>query len=240
MIWCHSLYIYKWNLKLEQKSLLDALSLKNEIISAGSSLTFSMAVTNIMIASVIGLFIAFIYKRFFIGVLFQTSFAISIILVTIITTLVIMVISGNLALSLGMVGALSIIRFRSAIKDPLDIAYIFWAVATGISLGVSQYGLAIAGCLSISLILWVVAHYKSSEVSKLIVISFAKTSIDDVEIVLSKTIGRFRVRNTSISKQGTEFVLETRKNISLTQLHNELRSLEEDIEVRLLDFYGNN
>ena len=139
-----------WLIVLENKFTF------NEILEAGSvglsgsgSITIATIFLSMLVSLLTGLFISYIYRRTFQGVLFQKSFAMAIVLVTLITTMVIMVISGNLILSLGMVGALSIVRFRAAVKDPLDIVYLFWGVAAGIANGVAYYSVSIIASIFI-------------------------------------------------------------------------------------------
>ena len=101
------------------------------------------------IAFALGMFIYFIYKLTYSGVMFSRSFGISLVVLSMISTFIILAVTSNVVLSLGMVGALSIVRFRSAIKDPLDIVYLFWSLSVGIVLGARQYFLAILGSLII-------------------------------------------------------------------------------------------
>ena len=100
---------------------------------------------SLVLTFIIALGIFWIYKRTFRGVLYTHSFNVSLVMISLVTSLVIMTISTNLILSLGMVGALSIVRFRTAVKDPLDIVFMFWAIAVGIANGAMQFKLALAG-----------------------------------------------------------------------------------------------
>ena len=137
---------------MEQLTFNNLFSQDNLALALDSNLTVTFITVNMLYAGLIGCMIAWIYKRFFMGVLFQKSFAVTIIGITMVTTSIIMVISGNLILSLGMVGALSIVRFRAAIKDPLDVLYIFWAVGSGIAIAVSQYMVVFVSMISIGAI----------------------------------------------------------------------------------------
>ena len=113
------------------------------------------------LAFALGLFILLIYRKTFSGVMYSASFGLSLMALTLITTLVIMAVTSNVALSLGMVGALSIVRFRAAIKEPMDIAFLFWAIAAGIVLGAGLLPLAVFGSLFIGVILLVFANRRS-------------------------------------------------------------------------------
>ena len=115
------------------------------------------------LAFVIGLFIFVVYKKTFNGVMYSAGFGVSLIALTMITTLVILAVTSNIVLSLGMFGALSIVRFRTAIKEPLDIAYLFWAIAAGIVLGAGMVPLAVIGSLFIGIILVIFVNKKSTD-----------------------------------------------------------------------------
>ena len=110
---------------------------------------------------VVGMIIAFVYKRCYRGVLYSPNFALTLIMLTLITTPVVMCIGSNIALSMGMVGALSIVRFRTAVKDPLDTAYMFWALTMGILLGAGLYLIALIVVLCISVLLFVLTFAAS-------------------------------------------------------------------------------
>ena len=109
----------------------------------------------------IGVFIFLVYKKTYTGVMYSSGFGVTLIALTLITTVVILAITSNVVLSLGMVGALSIVRFRAAIKDPLDIAYLFWAIAVGIVLAAGMIPLAVIGSAFIGIILLVFVNRKS-------------------------------------------------------------------------------
>ena len=112
------------------------------------------------IAFGVGLFIFFIYKKTYTGVMYSSSFGVTLVALTMITTLVILAVTSNVVLSLGMVGALSIVRFRTAIKEPLDIAFLFWAIAAGIVLAAGLIPLAVFGSIFIGLIIVIFANRK--------------------------------------------------------------------------------
>ena len=111
----------------------------------------------------LGLFIYFVYKKTYSGVMFSRTFGGSLVAMTMITTMVILAVTSNVVLSLGMVGALSIVRFRTAIKEPMDIAFLFWAIAGGIVLAAGMIPLAIVGSIIIGLIMIVFCNHKTVE-----------------------------------------------------------------------------
>ena len=134
----------------------------NDVLSSmtdlsGNALSPLSVVITILLACAVGVFVFFIYKKTFSGVLYSRNFGISLIMVTMVTALIITIISSNLTLSLGMVGALSIVRFRTAVKDAMDTMYMFWGIAAGIALGARFYVVAVVGSLIIGLIMVVVS-----------------------------------------------------------------------------------
>ncbi|MDD2442804.1 MAG: DUF4956 domain-containing protein, partial [Eubacteriales bacterium] len=122
-------------------------------VNVNQPLTLPRILITFAITLLLGLLILFVYRFTFRGVLFNRSFGTALLLVSMVTALVIMPISSNIVLSLGMVGALSIVRFRTALKDPLDIVYMFWAIALGLTAGAGFFELAIVGCLILAAVL---------------------------------------------------------------------------------------
>ena len=129
-----------------------------ENISSVSILDMAVA---LVLAFSIGLFIYLVYKKTFSGVMYSSSFGVTLIALTMISTLVILAVTSNVVLSLGMVGALSIVRFRTAIKEPLDIAFLFWSIAVGIVLAAGMIPLAVIGSVVIGIVLLVFVNRKS-------------------------------------------------------------------------------
>ena len=119
-------------------------------------------VLTLLIALAVGGFLYLIYKKTFAGVVYSRSFNISLILLTMVSALVLMLISSNLTLSLGMVGALSIVRFRTAIKDPIDTVFMFWAVGEGLALGAGFVDVGLIGALVIGVVMVVISGAKGS------------------------------------------------------------------------------
>ena len=129
-----------------------------ENISSVSLLDMGIALA---LAFGIGMFIFLIYKKTFVGVMYSSSFGVTLVALTMISTLVILAVTSNVVLSLGMVGALSIVRFRTAIKEPLDIAFLFWSIAVGIVLAAGMIPLAVLGSVVIGIVLLVFANKKA-------------------------------------------------------------------------------
>ena len=135
---------------------------KSSFLENVTSVSILDMVLALVLASGLGLFIFFVYKKTYQGVMYSSSFGVTLIALTMITTVVILAVTSNVVLSLGMVGALSIVRFRTAIKEPLDIAFLFWAIAEGIVLAAGMIPLAIIGGVVIGLILLVFVNKKSN------------------------------------------------------------------------------
>ncbi len=134
---------------------------KSSFLENISSVTIFDMVLAFALAFGIGLFIFLIYKKTFSGVMYSSSFGVTLVALTMISTFVILAVTSNVVLSLGMVGALSIVRFRSAIKEPLDIAFLFWSIAVGIVLAAGMIPLAVFGSVIIGIVLLVFANRKS-------------------------------------------------------------------------------
>ena len=133
---------------------------KSSFLESVTEFSILDTVIGLAFALAIGLFIFLVYKKTFSGVMYSTGFALSLIGLSLVTTLVIMAVTSNVVLSLGMVGALSIVRFRAAIKEPMEIVFLFWAIAAGIVIGAGMIPLAVAGSVIIGVVLILFANRK--------------------------------------------------------------------------------
>jgi hypothetical protein len=218
----------------------DLLSNSNLPLSVDNNLTVILVVTNLLFSGLVGSFIALVYHRFFMGVLFQKSFAVTIIGMTMVTTLIIMVISGNLILSLGMVGALSIVRFRAAIKDPLDILYIFWGVGSGIAIAVSQYLVVFISIIVIAFVFGVLSRVSTRKQPKLIVVSSSSSAQGAIQDLLTKSSRKMVSRSTQMSDGKSEQVFETTGSVDAQAILEKINLIDASAELRILNYYGNN
>ena len=158
-----------------------------------------------------GLVIFWVYKKTYNGVMYSTSFAISLIAMSMITSLVILAISSNVILSLGMVGALSIVRFRTAVKDPLDIAYLFWAIAEGIVLGAGMIPLGILGGAAVAAILLVFSSRKMTDKTYILVVNCESEEAEKQALqAASEGTGKCLVKSKTVSTEGVELTMEVR------------------------------
>ena len=171
-------------------------------------------VLGLVLGLLVGLLIAFVYKRCFRGVLYSPSFAMTLAMLTLITTPVVMCISSNVALSMGMVGALSIVRFRTAIKEPMDIAFLFWAIAGGIVLAAGTIPLAVIGSIIIGVILVVFCNRKAAQKPFIAVVSCVDGETESkVAEYLKANTGKHSVKSKSAQKGAIELTYEvTLKN----------------------------
>lgn len=163
------------------------------------------------LAFAVGLFIFVVYKKTYTGVMYSSGFGVSLIAMTLITTLIILAVTSNIILSLGMVGALSIVRFRTAVKEPLDIAFIFWAIAGGIVLGAGLIPLAVLGSLFIGLILVLFVNQKSVDSPYILVIG-SEDKAPEAEILhqVKQNVKKYSIKSKVLSNSGMELTLEVR------------------------------
>ncbi|WNY28667.1 hypothetical protein MmiEs2_08700 [Methanimicrococcus stummii] len=169
-----------------------------------------MAIAMIL-SFIIGLFIYYIYKKTFSGVMYSSGFGVSLIAMAVVTTMIIIAISSNIILSLGMVGALSIVRFRSAVKEPMDIAYLFWAISAGIVTGAGLIPLAIFGSLFIGAILLVFASRKPTDQPYILVVDFGGEETEKAVMdVIKSSVKKYVLRSKTLSGAGTELTIEVR------------------------------
>lgn len=174
-----------------------------------ANLSIINVVIGLTITLLITLVIFYIYKLTFKGVVYNHNFNISILVLSLVTSLIIMAISSNVILSLGMVGALSIVRFRTAIKDPRDMVFMFWSIAIGISCGAGMYGLALVGTGFISMVLLVMTRTKYSHTSYLLIIKYDRKAIKDIEKVLKQMT--FTLKSKIATEAQIELTIELRK-----------------------------
>ena len=162
----------------------------------------------LLVSIVIGAYIFYFYKKTYKGIVFSKMFAAALTGMTVITTFIILAVTSNVVLSLGMVGALSIVRFRSSIKEPIDIIYIFWAISEGIVIGSKQYVLAIAGTICISIAMAVFGTYKEKMSRYILVVRY---NAEEKEILnkVKENCKKYEIKsNTVYSNNEQELILE--------------------------------
>ncbi len=165
----------------------------------------------LLLSFAVGFFIWFIYKKTFAGVIYSATFNLSLIAMTMITTLIILGVTSNVVLSLGMVGALSIVRFRSAIKDPIDIVFLFWAISEGILIGAGLIPLALIGAPIIGLLLFVFSSRKSHSAPYLLIVRFDDPSMEKrIADLAQKAVNLCRIKSKTVTNGSVEMIFEVR------------------------------
>ena len=192
----------------------------------------------LVLAFLLGLFIFLVYKRSYSGVMYSPSFGVTLIALTMIATLVILAVTSNVVLSLGMVGALSIVRFRSAIKDPLDIAFLFWAIGAGIVLAAGLIPLGVIGSLLIGAVLLLFVNHKSNDQPYMAVIGLSAQAEDTVLETLAKGTKKQVVKTKSISPEGIELTVEVRLQENSTAFMNSLAAIPGVSRATLVSYNG--
>ena len=200
-----------------------------------SSLTVSSIVLSLVVAFGCSVFIVYIYRKTYSGVVFSKNTTLTIIMLTIVTSMVIRTINSNLSLSLGMVGALSIVRFRTAIKEPLDTAFLFWAIAAGIMAGAGQYLIALLGSALIGLLFYLAYNYSAKAKHQyLLVINYNLVSETNVLEKLD-SIKNKKLKNKSI---GAKDIVEATYEVELDneQVVNDIKNTHGVNSVNLIAY----
>jgi uncharacterized membrane protein YhiD involved in acid resistance len=192
---------------MEKITLEDLLQEFLNPSNAYQSLNVERVLLSLIVTFGVTLFIFFMYRKTFRGVLYTRNFNVGLVLTGLVVTLVVLPISSNIALSLGMVGALSIVRFRTAIKDPADIVFTFWAIAVGIISGAGLYMIAIVGSPVIGIFMFVLsrANFRSSD-PYLLVVNYSS----EAEEAVQKAIPKHKLRSRTVNPAGVELILEVR------------------------------
>lgn len=186
---------------------------KSSFLENVTSVSILDMVIALALAFGIGVFIFFIYKKTFQGVMYSPSFGVTLIALTMISTLVILAVTSNVVLSLGMVGALSIVRFRTAIKDPLDIAFLFWSIAVGIVLAAGMIPLAVFGSLIIGLVLVLFVNRKTYVKPYIIVVTLDDAIAEkNVMEYIKSNADKLILKGKTARKGNIELTYEVRLN----------------------------
>lgn len=192
-----------------------------------------------LFALVIGLFIFVVYKKTFNGVMYSGSFALTLVGLSLVTTLVIMAVTSNVVLSLGMVGALSIVRFRAAIKEPIEIVYLFWSIAAGIVIGAGMIPLAVIGSAMIGIILILFANRKVHENPYILIFNCKDEKAEEAAVQTAKTaLKKFLVKSKTVSADDIELTAEVRLKDAATSFVNMIQNIEGVDHVTLVSYNG--
>lgn len=196
-------------------------------------------VLSMALAFCIGLFIFFVYKKTYQGVMFSTSFGVTLVALTMITNLVILAVTSNVVLSLGMVGALSIVRFRTAIKEPLDIAFLFWAIAAGIVLAAGMIPLAVFGSVIIGVVLILFVNRKTHTQPYIVVMNVEDKAAEDKAVAfLKENVNKCVTKSKTARAGSVELNMEVRLKDDNTDFVNGLTSLNGVKSAVLVSYNG--
>jgi ABC-type Fe3+ transport system permease subunit len=192
----------------------------------------------LLLALALGFLIYYVYKKTFQGVVYSRSFNFSLVLTAMVTALVILPITSNLTLSLGMVGALSIVRFRAAIKEPLDIGYMFWAISVGITTGAGFYTLSIVGTLIIAVVVIAFSYIRGNNAEVyLLVLNYESEIQSDVEDMLKNLPGK-RLKTKTVVKGSIEATWEVRVKNGDTSFVQKIAELDGVSNATLVSYNG--
>jgi len=214
-----------------KKSILDNFSLTGE-------LNLERVLVTLALAFIIGLFIYFIYKRSFSGVMFSKNFGSSLVMLSMVTSMIIMPITTNLVLSLGMVGALSIVRFRTAVKDPMDTVFMFWAIAAGIVLGAQLYLPALIASVIIGGLMVLISLFKFKKTMPyLLVLRFEETAKKDVQALLRR-MPQGSLKSKTVSHGLIELTIEMRIKESEAHMIDKFLQIPGVADASLISYNG--
>lgn len=212
---------------------------KSSFLENMTSISILDMVVALLLAFGIGLFIFMVYKKTYQGVMYSSSFGTTLIALTMITTVIILAVTSNVVLSLGMVGALSIVRFRTAIKEPLEIAFLFWSIAAGIVLAAGLIPLAVIGSVVIGVILIIFVNKKSYYNPYIVVLSCANSEAEKkAKEFLVQHVQKCVVKSKTATKGLIELNLEIRMKDDNTDFINELSDMNGINSAVLVSYNG--
>ena len=190
-------------------------------------------------ALAIGLFIFMVYKKTFSGIMYSTGFAMSLIGLSLVTTLVIMAVTSNVVLSLGMVGALSIVRFRAAIKEPMEIVFLFWSLAAGIVIGAGMIPLAVIGSAIIGVILVLFGNVKTHNTPYILIVDCNDEKAEESALnIIEKSVDKYIVKSKTVTDAGIELTAEIRIKDAATSFVNRVNEVTGVSGATLVTFNG--
>lgn len=202
--------------------------------------TIDLNVENIIMALVTsficGMIIYLLYRTFFRGVIYNNNFNILLVLMCMITSFIVLTISSNVVLSLGMVGALSIVRFRTAVKDPLDLAFLFWSIAIGITCGAGLYIMSFICTIGIGIIFVLLVQLKTTTKVYLLIVKYDNSSNEEVQKTIKNL--KYILKNKTVSGGKTELTVEIKSKVENTSFVSVLSDLKGVYSSTLVEYSG--
>ena len=209
---------------------------KKGFLQETGNLTTEGFIMSMLIAFICAIILYYVYRFFYKGVIYNNNFNILLVLVSVVTCFTVIVISSNVVLSLGMVGALSIVRFRTAVKDPLDVGFLFWAVAIGITSGAGLYIISIMGTIFISLIYILLVQIRNKKRVYLLIIKYNQNVGSEITGALDGI--KKTLKNRTTTKNFTELTYEVKINEDNTSFLNNLLLIDGVESAVIVDFTG--
>ena len=207
-----------------------------EDVGSVTMLDMALAMT---VSFLLGVFIFFVYKKTYQGVMYSAGFGVTLIGLCMVTTLVILAVTSNVVLSLGMVGALSIVRFRTAIKEPLDIVFLFWSIAAGIVLAAGMIGLSVCASLFIGLVLLVFVNRKTVTIPYVVVLRCTDKAVEKLAVsYLRSHVKKCVLKGKTVRAGETELNFEVRLKNEDTDFVSELAEMEGVYSAVLVSYNG--
>lgn len=212
---------------------------KSSFLESVTEFSLLDTILGLTMALVIGLFIYLVYRKTLTGVMYSNGFALTLVGLSLVTTLVIMAVTSNVVLSLGMVGALSIVRFRAAIKEPVEIVFLFWSLAVGIVIGAGMISLAVIGSVIIGVILLLFANRKIRNAPYILVMSCQNEAAEEGALeVVGKNTEHYVVKSKTVSAAGVELTVELRTKDASTAFVNRVTDLPGVDSATLVSYNG--
>ena len=211
--------------------------IKNSVLEAFGKVDPAGILLSLSVALVMGVLIYCVYRRFFTGVVYSRSFAVTLVGMCVLTCMVTLAISTNVVISLGMVGALSIVRYRTAVKDPLDLLYLFWSITTGITAGAGMYALVVLTALVIvAMIAFFHAHQDSARVYMMVIHYTGTGTGDDIVRAFGRT--RFTVKSKTVRGETVEMAVEVFSDGVDMPYVDAIRALDGVEDLTLIQYNG--
>lgn len=200
-------------------------------------ITIPVIVISIACTVILALYLFLIYRLLGRKTFYNMNFNLSLVGMTVVTAAIVIAIQSNLVLSLGMVGALSIVRYRSAVKDPMDLFFLFWGVSIGIMCGAQQYVLAIFVSFSLTVILYILSHFPVMQAPYVLVVNGKRQDMETVKTCVGQYCKYYKVRSSHISEEGKLRMIVEMKTNRQEELLQELSGYE-GVAVSVLTYEG--
>ena len=212
---------------------------KSSFLESIESFTVTDVAIAMVFAVIISLFIFWVYKKTFTGIMYSPGFSLTLIGLCLVTTLVIIAVTSNVVLSLGMVGALSIVRFRAAIKDPMEIVFLFWSIAVGIVIGAGMIPLALMGSVIIGIILMIFANRKQIGTPYILIINCADETAEQQAVDAARSaVSKYMTKAKTVNSSGIELTAQVRLKDAGTAFINNISSIAGVSNATLVSYNG--